>query len=79
MVAKGLLAYGYTDQARELLQRTLDMVARGGMREYFNPETGEGLGAQDFSWTAALVIEINDMLDKMGPAPAAGKSAVTPA
>jgi|GEM_PF-208939 len=76
MVAKGLLAYGYTDQARELLQRTLDMVARGGMREYFNPETGEGLGAKNFSWTAALVIEINDMLDKLGPAPASGQPAL---
>jgi hypothetical protein len=28
------------------------------MREYFDPVTGEGLGAQDFSWTAAAVIDM---------------------
>ena len=29
-----------------------------GMREYFDPTTGEGLGAGDFSWTAAAVIDL---------------------
>jgi hypothetical protein len=28
------------------------------MHEYFDPVTGEGLGADDFSWTAAAVIDI---------------------
>ena len=28
------------------------------MREYFDPLTGEGLGRDDFSWTAAAVLDI---------------------
>ena len=28
------------------------------MREYFDPLTGDGLGADEFSWTAAAVIDI---------------------
>ena len=28
------------------------------MREYFDPLTGDGLGAADFSWTAAVVTDI---------------------
>jgi hypothetical protein len=27
------------------------------MREYFDPLTGEGRGSEDFSWTAALVLD----------------------
>jgi len=33
------------------------MVARGGMHEFFNPLTADGLGAPDFSWTA-LVLDL---------------------
>lgn len=29
-------------------------VEGGGMREYFVPDSGRGLGARDFAWTAAL-------------------------
>jgi hypothetical protein len=28
------------------------------MREYFDPTTGDGLGSQSFSWTAALAIDM---------------------
>jgi hypothetical protein len=31
-------------------------VEGGGMREYFAPESGRGLGAADFTWTAALYL-----------------------
>ena len=31
-------------------------VEGGGMREYFGPESGRGLGARDFAWTAALYL-----------------------
>ena len=54
MIADGFAAYGRTDLADRLLERH----ARGGrcahgLREYFDPRTGEGLGGRDFSWTAA--------------------------
>jgi glycogen debranching enzyme len=37
------------------------LVEKAGCREYYHPETGEGLGADSFAWTAALVI---DWLDR---------------
>ncbi len=36
---------------------TLDLVGRRGFREYFDPLSGDGLGADDFTWTAALVLD----------------------
>ena len=40
-----------------LRERTLELVEQHGSREYFDPLTGAGLGADDFSWTAALALD----------------------
>jgi glycogen debranching enzyme len=53
----GLRAHGYRDVASELAKRTVQMVGRGGVREFFNPYTADGLGARDFGWTA-LVLDL---------------------
>lgn len=42
---------------REIAQRSLRMIASQGFREYFDPISGEGLGARDFTWTAALCLD----------------------
>ncbi|MBI4348639.1 MAG: hypothetical protein HY553_17505 [Elusimicrobia bacterium] len=47
----GLRAHGRADAASELARRTVAMVARGGMREFFNPRDATGYGATDFGWT----------------------------
>ena len=39
-----------------LRAQMLEAVGSGGMREYFAPDSGRGLGARDFSWTAALTL-----------------------
>jgi glycogen debranching enzyme len=52
-----LVRHDYGDIATELANRTFDLVLRGGQREFFNPLTGEGLGANDFSWTS-LVLDL---------------------
>jgi hypothetical protein len=55
----GLRRLGHADAARELgaaLERT---VLREGLREYYDPRTGEGLGATDFAWTS-LIAELSD-------------------
>jgi hypothetical protein len=62
-IVQGLRAYGEDALAEELRRRTVDLVARAGCSEYFSPLDGEGLGADDFSWTAALA------LDLLGPPP----------
>lgn len=36
---------------------TLELVERRGFREYFDPLSGAGLGADDFTWTAALTLD----------------------
>ena len=58
LLSRGLRLQGFGSQAEELERTTLDLVAGSGMREYYDPLTGEGLGAHDFSWTAAAVIDI---------------------
>jgi neutral trehalase len=57
LIIDGLRRYGFNDHAEALIESTLEMVARSGFYEYFNPIDGEPAGAQNFSWTAALVID----------------------
>ena len=54
----GLGAAGLDDAAAHLASRTIELVAHSGFREYFDPLTGEGCGADDFAWTASLVIDL---------------------
>ncbi|MDD3916303.1 MAG: trehalase family glycosidase [Synergistaceae bacterium] len=58
LLMHGLRAYGRNDQAERLRRAIAELPAKGGFREYFNPETGEGHGAHRFSWTAALLIDV---------------------
>lgn len=64
LVIRGLQRYGYNDHAAALTESTLEMVARSGAAEYFDPLTGNAAGAGDFSWTAALTI---DLLQSLKP------------
>jgi hypothetical protein len=57
-VIQGLLRYGYTQEAKSLWKQTKELVAGGGFSEYYSPLTGEALGADNFSWTAALFIDL---------------------
>ena len=41
----------------DVVGRSLELLDRQGFREYFDPTTGEGLGALDFSWSAALALD----------------------
>jgi glycogen debranching enzyme len=51
-LARGLRRHGRADLARTIEDRSAALVERGGFREYYDPETGAGFGAPDFSWTA---------------------------
>lgn len=56
LVFRGLLRYGYEAEARELLDKTVEMFGRdieacGEMHEYYHPDTGEGVYNAGFqSW-----------------------------
>ncbi len=54
----GLVRLGYSSEAEEMGRRVMAAVAAAGLREYYDPHTGEGMGAQDFSWSA-LVMEFS--------------------
>lgn len=58
LVIEGLKNYGFKSEADTLIEKTRLMVEQAGMREYFNSQTGQGLGGSDFSWTAALYIDL---------------------
>ena len=58
LLGRGLEQQGFATQADALKRTTVELVARAGMREYYDPVTGDGLGAHDFSWTAAAVLDI---------------------
>ncbi len=52
MIYHGLKFYGYNDLAAIVAQRTEELIAKSGNYEYFNSETGEGLGVYPFwGWT----------------------------
>jgi len=58
LIIKGLENYGYHDKAAQLRQKSLELVANNGLNEYFSPINGQPAGAPNFSWTAALSIDL---------------------
>ncbi len=58
LIIDGLRRSGYADHAAALAENTLDLVDQSGFAEYFNPLTGEPAGARNFSWTAALTVDL---------------------
>jgi glycogen debranching enzyme len=54
-VSRGLRRHGRVDLARRIEDRSAELVERSGFFEYYDPFTGEGHGARDFSWTALVL------------------------
>jgi hypothetical protein len=59
LVWLGLRRLGYHAQADDLAERISSTVLRAGLREYYNPYTGRGMGAVDFGWST-LALELAD-------------------
>jgi hypothetical protein len=59
MVSIGLRRLGYEEEAARLAEGLLGAVEREGLREYYDPRDGKGLGAVDFAWSA-LIAELAD-------------------
>lgn len=58
LIIDGLKRYGYNEHAAALTESTLEMIRIGGFGEYFSPIDASPAGADNFSWTAALVIDL---------------------
>jgi Mannosylglycerate hydrolase MGH1-like glycoside hydrolase domain len=67
LVWLGLRRLGYEEAAKRLAAGVIAAVEREGLREYYDPRTGAGLGARDFAWSA-LVAELAE------PDPAGARS-----
>jgi len=59
LVWLGMRRLGYAEEASRLADGLLAAVAREGLREYYDPRDGTGLGARDFAWSA-LIAELLD-------------------
>jgi hypothetical protein len=59
MVWLGLRRLGYEAEAARLADGVIGAVAREGLREYYDPRNGKGMGAKDFAWSA-LIAELAD-------------------
>jgi hypothetical protein len=55
----GLLRLGYRQEAERMANGLIGTVEREGLREYYDPRRGKGLGAKDFAWSA-LIAELAD-------------------
>jgi len=60
-LARGLRRHGRGDLARVIEDRSAALVERSGFREYYDPFTGEGFGAEGFSWTALALDLLADL------------------
>jgi len=58
MLAHGLKDYGYYFEAQIMRKDMLELAARYGFREYYDSQSGRGLGSRQFSWSAALFIDL---------------------
>ena len=59
LVWRGMVRLGYEQQAATLARAITEMVSREGLREFYDPHDGRGMGAQDFAWSA-LALELLD-------------------
>jgi glycogen debranching enzyme len=62
LIYEGLHRAGEQGLARSLAESAAALLAKSGLREYYNPLTGAGIGGTRFGWTAAFV----DMIKREG-------------
>jgi glycogen debranching enzyme len=58
LLYKGLVAYGFKELAEKIQLNIIRLVDRLGFYEYYYPNELRPLGSRDFSWTAALLIDL---------------------
>ena len=60
-ISRGLRRHARADLARSIEHGSALLVEREGFREYYDPTTGQGFGARDFSWSGLAL----DMLARL--------------
>lgn len=54
----GLKRYGFVDVAEQVRKDTRALIEKSGFREQYNPFTGEGQGAEHFTW-GGLILDMD--------------------
>lgn len=68
MLSRGLKSYGYNVKADAMKRDMIQLPIRFGFHEYFDSRTGQGYGSPDFSWTAALFLDlVREYYDRTSP------------
>jgi len=68
MLSRGLKSYGYNVKADAMKRDMIQLPIRFGFHEYFDSRTGQGYGSPDFSWTAALFLDlVREYYDRVSP------------
>ncbi len=58
MIIDGLKRYKFHAEAEELMAHSVELVKKSGFFEYFSPLDATPAGAANFSWTAALLLDL---------------------
>lgn len=58
LIIDGLNRMGFEKEAAAVKSHTLELLREHGIWEYYDPISGQGLGSADFSWTAALALDL---------------------
>lgn len=63
MLYRGLLRYGFSNEAEQVKRDSIRLIEQTGFYEYFDPrgdkpDNERGLGGNHFSWTAALYLDL---------------------
>jgi hypothetical protein len=58
LMERGLRTHGERGRAAALRRAVVGLADTSGFAEYVDPYTGEACGAADFSWTAALTLDL---------------------
>jgi len=58
MLSQGLTYYGYREKADAMKRDLIQLPIRFGFHEYYDSKTGKGYGSSNFSWTAALFLDL---------------------
>jgi glycogen debranching enzyme len=56
-IYKGLVDYGFTEEAKWIRDASRALIDKNGFREFFDPETGKAYGARNFTW-GTLVLDM---------------------
>ena len=76
LVWMGMQRLGYVKEATELAQGIAEAVDKHGLREFYDPFTGKGMGGKDFGWSALIAdMLVNDAGAKNSYLPMSGSSA----